>query len=178
MKTNFLIYRHPDEVLLSFQGGLFVAFLIVISALNISVFSMTVSLAWIPLAAIFLWPRWSHPFMTPVIIAVLGVFSDLLLGRFIGLSSLLYLILFWAAKPAEREVQLSFVKSWLEFALMTILLLMISFYFFGRVLDLAVGWVAVIEQVFMVVFLYPLVFLLRALIRARVIDPNDANYNL
>lgn len=176
MKTSFLIYRHPDANMLSLQGAVFTVFFIILSGININAFSYVISLAWLPLAAIFLWPRWAHPIATPIIIAALGLFSDLLMGRFLGVSSLLFLILFWISKPIERETQLNFIVGWLEFSLIISLLLMTVFYCLGRILDLAVGWRSLIEQILVAIALFPLVYGLRRVIRLWVIDPNDVNY--
>ena len=86
------------------------------------------------------------------------------------------MIFFWITKPTEREVQLSLLKGWVEFALIVILLLMVLFYILGRSLDLTIGWVSLSEQIIITIAAFPLIFGLRAAARAWLIDPHDANY--
>jgi hypothetical protein len=176
VKTNFLLYSHPDAIKLAVQGAIFTVFIVFISGLNANAFGSVVSLAWLPLAAIFLWPRWSHPSLTPVLIVVIGMFADLLLGRFLGISSLMFLILFWLSKPTEREFQLTLFKSWFEFSLMIILLLCVVFYCLGRSLDAGFGWKALTEQIIAAIAFFPLIFGLRVFVRRWLVDPDDPNY--
>lgn len=176
MKTDFLLYRHPDALPLSFQGAAFTCFLIIMSALNLAIAQSVISLVWLPLIGVFLWPRWSHPALSVVFIALLGLFADLLLGRILGISSLLYLVLYWTAKPREREFQLGLFKGWLEFSLIACLLLVIGFYILGRTLDLAASWRAITEQLVVTIAFFPVIFALRVLVRRWIIDPDDANY--
>lgn len=176
MKTDFILYRHPDALPLSFQGAGFTLCLIMISGLHFNLGQSVLSLAWLPLIGVFLWPRWAHPVLTPILIAILGLFSDLLLGRFLGLSSLLYLSLYWTAKPREREFQLTLFRGWLEFCLIATLLIAIIFYLLGRTLDLAVSWRALTEQVVVTAALFPAIYGLRALLRKWIVDPDDGNY--
>jgi len=176
VKTDFLLYRHPDALTLSLQGGAFTLFLIVMSGLNLVLGESVISLVWLPLIGVFLWPRWSHLSLSPILIALLGLFADLLLGRILGISSLLFLILYWIAKPREREFQLRLFKAWFEFSLIACLLLVSGFYILGRTLDLAASWRAVTEQLVVTIAFFPVIFGLRGLIRKWIIDPDDANY--
>ena len=106
MNTNFLLNRHPEAAQIALQGALFTLVMIIVSGLTFNIAGNTTAFSWIPMAAIFLWPRWSHPFLTPILIGILGVVADLMLGRLVGLSSLVYLIFFWLIKPTERENRL------------------------------------------------------------------------
>jgi len=176
VKTNFLLYSHPDATQLALQGAAFTIFIVILSGLTFTMFGSAISLAWLPLAAVFLWPRWSHPVATPILIAAIGLFADLLLGRFLGLSSLMFLILFWVSKPSEREYQLPFVRAWIEFSLIVSLLLMTVFYILGRSLDLNIGWKSLTEQIIAVIAFFPLIYGFRVLLRTWLVDRDDANY--
>ena len=176
MRTDFLIYRHPDDVQIAFQGAAFTLFLIIISTVSFKVYQRVVPLGWLSLVGVFLWPRWSHAYMTPILIAVLGLISDLLLGRFLGLSSLIFLTFFWLVKPTQREKSLSLLKSWLEFSLVSTVILSASFFIIGRVVDVTVGWSSLIGQILMILAVFPIIFALRTGLRRWLIDPNDVNY--
>ena len=176
MKTDFLLYRHPDDVPIAFQGAAFTLILIIVSALSLKVLHAAVPLGWLSLIGVFLWPRWSHAYLTPILIVLLGFMSDLLLGRFLGLSSLIFLVFFWLVKPTQREKRLSLVRGWIEFAFTCALILWLSFFIIGRVVDVSVGWVSLSRQILVIVAMFPIVFLLRGFIRKWLIDPNDVNY--
>jgi len=176
MNTNFLLYRHPDDLLIAIQGAVFALSIVILSALSIKISSIIVPLGWISLAGIFLWPRWSHNYLTPIFIAIIGLIADLLIGRFIGLSSLIFLIFFWLVKPTQREERLSLLSSWLEFSIISTLVLFLSYFVIGRVVDVAVGWGSLTEQVLLMVAVFPVIFLIRGLIRQWLIDPNNVNY--
>lgn len=133
-------------------------------------------LGWLSLIGVFLWPRWSHAYLTPILIAVLGLISDLLLGRFLGLSSFIFLVFFWLVKPTQREERLSLMRGWLEFAFTSVVILFFSFFIIGRVVDVPVGWLSLSRQILVVLAVFPIIFALRALFRRWIIDPNDVNY--
>lgn len=176
MRTDFLIYRHPDDVKIAFQGAAFTLFLIIISAVSFKLHQSVVPLGWLSLVGVFLWPRWSHAYLTPILIAVLGFISDLLLGRFLGLSSLIFLTFFWLVKPTQREDALNLLKSWLEFSIVATIILFVSFFIIGRVVDVTVGWLSLTRQILLILAVFPIVFALRAGLRRWLIDPNDVNY--
>ena len=176
MKTNFLLYNHPDAVLIAFQGMAFTLMLIIFSGLSFTINGAFFAFTWIPLAAIFLWPRWSHSFLTPFLIAFCGLIADFMSARYLGLSSLLFLIFFWSIKPTEREVKIGLFKSWLEFSLSATLLLYVLFFIIGRVIDISVGWRNLFKQVVLMIALFPIIYGLRALIRHILINPDDVNY--
>ena len=176
MRTDFLLYRHPDDVPIAFQGAAFTLILIIISALSFKTVQLVVPLGWLSLIGVFLWPRWSHAYLTPILIAVLGLISDLLLGRFLGLSSFIFLVFFWLVKPTQREERLSLMRGWLEFAFTSVVILFFSFFIIGRVVDVPVGWLSLSRQILVVLAVFPIIFALRALFRRWIIDPNDVNY--
>lgn len=176
MKTNFLLYKHPDAVLIAFQGMAFTLMLIIFSGLNFTLNGAFFALTWVPLAAVFLWPRWSHSFLTPFLIAFCGLVADFMFARYLGLSSLLFLVFFWAVKPTEREIKIGLFRSWLEFALSATLLLYLMFFIIGRVIDIPVSWMSLLKQVIIMNVLFPVIYGLRAIIRHVLINPDDVNY--
>ena len=176
MNTNFLLNRHPEALRIALQGALFTGIMIILSSLTFTVDGNVTALTWLPMTAVFLWPRWSHPFVTPVLICLLGVLADLMMGRLLGLSSLVYLIFFWLVKPTERETKLGLWQAWLEFSFVTTLILHILIFLVGRVVDIDVDWHELWRQLFVVILAFPLVFALLALVRRWLIDPDDVNY--
>lgn len=176
VKTNFLLYSHPHARLLALQGAAFTVLVIIFSALSLKVDGYVISLSWVPLAAVFLWPRWSHSYLTPILIAILGVIADLLHGQFLGLSSLVYLIFFWVVKPTQRESRLGVWHAWTEFALIATLVLYISMFVIGRVLEAPIGTKSLMAQIGAMICFFPLLFALRAIIRQWLINPDDVNY--
>ena len=176
MNTSFLLYRHPDDFSIALQGAGFTFLIVLISALSVKISSTVIPLGWISLCAIFLWPRWSHVYLTPIYIAILGLIADLLIGRFLGLTSLIFLVFFWLVKPTQREDRLRFLRSWLEFSFISIIILFSSFFIIGRVVDVAVGWVSLTQQITLMIGVFPIIYLFRSIIRQWLIDPNNVNY--
>ena len=106
----------------------------------------------------------------------LGFIADLLLGRFLGLSSFIFLVYFWLVKPSQREERIGFFRAWIEFLFTLFVILFISFFIIGRVLDVPVGWLSLSYQLLAAASLFPPIYLLRSVIRRWLIDPNDVNY--
>lgn len=176
MRTDFLLYRHPDDFMIAVQGTVFTFILIIFSALSIHFSQIIMPLGWLSLTGIFLWPRWSHTYLTPILIAVLGLVADLLLGRFLGLSSFIFLVFFWLVKPTQREESLNLFRSWLEFSFASVIILFVSLFIIGRVVDLSVGWLDLSWQILAVIGVFPVVYAVRAIFRRWLINPNNVNY--
>ena len=99
-----------------------------------------------------------------------------MMGRLLGLSSLVYLLFFWLVKPTEREVKLGLWQAWFEFSFVTIIILHIIIFLVGGLVDINVDWRDLRRQLILVVVAFPFVFCLFAIIRRWLIDPNDVNY--
>ncbi|MEP6343207.1 MAG: hypothetical protein ABJ275_07820 [Maricaulaceae bacterium] len=176
MNTNLLLNRHPEALQISLQGMLFTLVMIVFSGLTFKLGHHIMAFTWLPMTAIFLWPRWSHPYLTPVLIGFLGLLADLIMGHLVGMSSLVYLIFFWLIKPTERENRLGFWRAWLEFSFSIIFVLLITTFLLGRIIDIDVNWMDLWRQIFVAICVFPAIYTLLAVFRRWLIDPDDVNY--
>ena len=86
----------------TWKGGLFLLILTVLSVLSVTVFGRTVNFVFLPVMAIFLWPRVENSIGSIVIILIFGLLLDIISAGPLGLWPLIFLATFAIFRPHRR----------------------------------------------------------------------------
>lgn len=176
MSSNYGLYNHPESKLLAFMGVLFLLTLAVISTLSLKIYTLNISAIWMPYIAVFLWPRWSDFWLSPVLIMLGGLLVDLINGQYLGLSSILFLVLYILLRPREREDRFSMWQALIEYIMFAGPILLAVMLISSALIGQAVSWKSLVLQFAFSAVIFPAVFYLRQFLRKIVIDPQDSLY--
>ena len=140
------------------KGVLLMLVLTAFSVLSINIFGRTVSFLFVPLIAVYLWPRVETPIASIVFILVFGLLLDLLSAGPLGLWALIFLsvfTLFGSHRRLKPHKFMSAFRLWigaLGFALASAFLL--GWFAMSRQPDI---WPLVYQAV-AAIFLFPFVY--------------------
>ena len=147
----------------TWKGVLFLLFLTTLSVLSVDIFGRKVSFIFLPLTAIFLWPRIETPIVSIVFILVFGLLVDILSSGPLGLWALIFLSVFTLFGPYRRLKPYRFIPAfrlWLAVLVFTsIAAYFLGWFSIGRRPDI---W-ALLYQAVAAIALFPFVYSLRYL---------------
>jgi len=86
----------------TFRGVLFILLLTAFSVLSVNILGRKISFLFLPLIAVFLWPRIGTPIASIIFILLFGFLLDLLSAGPMGLWSLIFLSVFALIGPHRR----------------------------------------------------------------------------
>jgi len=147
----------------TWKGVLLLLVLTVLSVLSIDIFGRNVSFLFLPLMAVFLWPRVGTPIASIVFILLFGLLLDILSAGPLGLWALIFLSVFALFQPHMRLKPQTFASAYKMWFLVLA---------FALVAAYLLGWLSVNRQpdVWTLVYqgaasviLFPLVYGLRHL---------------
>ena len=114
----------------TWKGILLLLLLTVFSVLSVDILGRSVSFIFLPLIAVFLWPRTEKPIASIIFILVFGLLLDIISAGPLGLWSLIFLSVFTIFGPYRRSKPLKFLAAYrLWFA--ALLLALLAAYFLG-----------------------------------------------
>jgi len=157
----------------TWQAILILFVLTILGALHVTVLGQTISLSFLPLAGICLWPRNSNPIISIVAIFILGILLDVFTHQILGFRTLIYLTIFTIFRPDTRLKQHIFGTAFLQWIL-TILIGLGLFYLLawlgrGTKPQLVSLW----YQGLLALALFPLIYLGRYIFRFILVDAED-----
>jgi len=150
--------RDPNARLYALYGALFLMLLMPIGLLGTRAGAFDLKFYFVPLIAIFLWPRLSDEALSAVIICLLGLVFDLLHGSRIGQSAVMFLVYYGAVNPKARPSKRPFLPSWGWFAL-TILAVAFVFQIVGFAQTQIILSGSIVLMAISAVVLFPVIFL-------------------
>lgn len=159
--------------------GLVVALvLIAASTLSLNVYGLNLTFTAIPIIAVFLWPRGADPSLSVICLFLCGIVHDMVSFGLIGFWPLLYLLYFIIFRPDGRRKEETFWVRWGKLLLIAV--------FGGCVIWLVGTFVmqippdlkslAIMQGV--VVFLFPIIYLLGRLYMRVFGDYDEGSYTL
>jgi len=101
----------------------------IIGIVNFTILDVTVSLRWLPLIPIALWPRTAPPIPSIITLFFLGLFQDWVGYDVPGQWALVYIVFYAAFRPFERIRSLDFIQAlllWLGISLIAFTILTVS----------------------------------------------------
>jgi len=155
------------------EAMILMLFLTVLGALNINILGHSISLVFVPLIGICLWPRSTHPVFSIIGIFLFGLLMDFLAMEAMGLRTIVYLSIFAIFRPDKRLRPHIFGTAFAQW-LGTIIIGLIIIYF--------LGWVAhnnppqivpLLYQALLATTVFPLVYILRHIVRKFTDNPDD-----
>jgi len=158
----------------TWKGVLLLLVLTVLSVLNVNILGHKFSFIFLPLIAVFLWPRNGAPIASIIFILLFGLLLDILSAGPLGLWSLIFLSVFALFRPDMRLKPHSFISAFrLWFAVLA----------FACVAAYLLGWFAMshrpdiwplLYQAIAGIVLFPVVFGARYLGRNLLSDSDRA----
>jgi hypothetical protein len=91
------------------QGIILTLILTILGVINLNIAGWNLSLQWLPLIAIALWPRGASPIYSIIALSALGLFQDWVGAGVPGQWALIYLLSYAFTRPFERIKPLSFL---------------------------------------------------------------------
>lgn len=141
----------------SFAGIL----LTLLGTLNVNILNFNVSLSWLPLLVIALWPHGAPPVRSVIAILLLGLAQDWLSMGVPGQWALVYLLCILFFRPFDRMKPLSFTHSlrlWIGALFIALLVLTIS----GRIIfNDWPYWAALLQPALLATLAFPVIWILR-----------------
>lgn len=114
----------------TWKGALLLLFLTALSVLSANILGREVSFIFLPLMAVFLWPRIENPIASIILILLFGLLLDLLSAGPLGLWSLIFLSVFTIFAPHKRLKPLTFKSAFFRW-FAVLLFALIAAYFLG-----------------------------------------------
>ena len=147
--------------------------LTILGALHVNILGQTISLSFLPLAGICLWPRNSNPLVSIIAIFIFGILLDVFTHQILGFRTLIYLTIFAIFRPDSRLKQHIFGTAFMQWVL-TILVGFSLFYLLawigrGTKPYLMTLW----YQGLLALALFPLIYLGRYILRFILVDAED-----
>lgn len=145
----------------TWKGVLLLLALTVLSVLTIDIFGRKISFMFLPLMAVFLWPRLESPIASIVYILLFGLLLDMLSAGPLGLWPLIFLSVFALFGPHKRLNPQSFFSAlYLWLAALTFALIaayFLGWFAIGRQPDIG----PLLYQGIAAIILFPVVFGIR-----------------
>lgn len=147
--------------------------LTVLGALHINIFGKSVALSFIPLIGICLWPRHANPILSVIAIFILGVVFDFITNEALGFRTMIYLAVFAIFRPDKRLKAHIFGTAFAQW--LGVIVIAILFVYL-------IGWIGrgtkpnlmtLVFQVLLATVFFPIIYLLRHLIRYTFVDVDD-----
>lgn len=112
---NLQAESYADNTLHAVFGFLITIILSIVGLLSFHISKVDISLIWLPLMGVYLWPRFAAPIISVVLIFIAGLLHDILNAQSLGFTSILFLLVYIFLRP-----RLSFENSgrsslWLRF---------------------------------------------------------------
>jgi len=145
----------------TWKGVLLLLVLTAVSVLNVDILGRSISFIFLPLMAIFLWPRIDKPIASIIFILVFGLLLDILSAGPLGLWALIFLSVFTLFAPHKRVKSLTF-SSAIYMWLLVLLFALVSAYFLGCfAIKSRPQIMPMLYQAIAAIILFPLVYGLR-----------------
>ena len=158
----------------TWKGVLLLLVLTALSQLSINIFERNVSFIFLPLIAVFLWPRIGNPIASIIVILLFGLLLDILSAGPLGLWSLIFLSIFAFIRPHRRIKPQSFSEAFRYWFLVL---------GFAVIAAYLLGWFAMnyrpdiwslLYQAVAAIVLFPVVYGARHFARNLLSDPDGA----
>jgi hypothetical protein len=157
------------------QAVLTVLILSVTGIISFTSFGFHISLQWLPLMAVALWPRTATPILSVIALLLLGLFQDWLGYGVPGQWAFLYLLLFLIIRPFERIKPLHFgqgMSLWLTSVVVGFLVLTLT----GRLIyGVWPDWFRLIVPAVTATIIFPIFWLLRQNLQAWLLRREEAS---
>jgi len=160
----------------AWQGIAMMICLVILAVLQFNILGTTISLLFLPVIGICLWPRGASALVSIIALFVFGLLLDFLSEGPLGLWSMIYLALFTLFRPLERAKPMTFQTAVLQWLLMILIAMIMAF---------LLGWISngqrpsiilIGYQGAIVTALFPIIYGFRSILRRFAIDPSDRNF--
>lgn len=161
---------------LSLQGGAFSLTLAFLSSLSIRLGPIEAGLTFVPMIAIFLWPRGSSSGLSCIFIFLTGMIVDIVSAGPLGLSAIIYLALYGLLQPDQRSGQSQLKHLWPQFLVWVVaafcaVLVAGQLFISGRT-----AWWPLFMQSLFAVLAFPMIFSIRQGLRQLISDSSDSGF--
>lgn len=112
---NLQAESYADNIPHAVYGFLITLVMIIFGLITLHIFNVTISLIWLPLMSVFLWPRFAAPIVSIFLIFIAGLFQDILNAQTLGFSSILFLLTYIFLRPQLDFDNLGFTTLWTRF---------------------------------------------------------------
>lgn len=142
----------------NWKGISFMLFLVVISALNINFMSQSISLIFLPLIGVCLWPRIESPFISIIALLLFGLLVDVVSAGPLGLWALVFLAVMAIFKPHQRLKPHSFATAFRSWCLVLLFAFIASYLLGWFALESRPDVLALLLQALTAFILFPLIY--------------------
>ena len=140
------------------KGILFMLFLVILSALNVNIMSQSISLLFLPLIGVCLWPRIESPVISIVAVLLFGLLVDVVSAGPLGLWALIFLAVFAIFKPYQRLKPHSFATAFRSWCFVLLLAFLVSYLLGWFALKSRPDILALLLQALTAFLLFPLIY--------------------
>lgn len=160
----------------TWRGGLTLFLLTLLGCLHINIFGQSIALTFLPVIGVCLWPRFSNPTGSILLLLVFGILLDFLTFEPLGMRSLVYLIIFTVFRPDLRLKDFRFNMAFAYWMGAIVLSLILSYFlgWFGH--STRPQWGELLLQGLMATFLFPLVYSVRYVFKTLVRDVGQRGF--
>ena len=157
----------------TFQAIFTLFVLTIIGALNVNIFGVSVTLTYLPLVSVFLWPRYSKPIISIIAILISGFILDFLIYDPIGMKSLIYLTIFTLFRPDLRLTPHSFTSAFMQWMATAIIAFTLAYILGSFAFKMRPDVFALLYQMLIATAFFPVFYGLRHLWKIVFSDPHD-----
>ena len=154
------------------KGGLFLLILTALSVLSVTVFGRTVNFVFLPVMAIFLWPRVENSIGSIVIIVIFGLLLDIISAGPLGLWSLIFLTIFALFRPHRRLKPRTFKASFGQWIGALVLAALAAYLLGWFTLERRPAFMPLLHNTIAGIVAFPFIYGLRHMGRQLVSDPD------
>lgn len=167
---NLQAETYADNIPHALFGFIITLALIIFGLINLRFFGVSISLIWLPLMGVFLWPRFAAPVISVILIFIAGILQDILNAQSTGFSSILFLLVYVFLRPRLDFEDLGLATLWTRFG--GVVALTIGLILLFKVFGNSVSISNFPLQVLVTLLTFPIFLSLRTILR-RVFIPLD-----
>ena len=154
------------------QAGIALWISAILASITFNIFGASLSFVFLPIIVLFLWPNGADLNLTYIGLFISGLSYDLLSGAALGGWSFVFLIFYSVTLPFKSGREVGFVEAFVNYLLWLSILCLL--FVIGAVLGFYnVALFSLFINALVSVFLFPLVYRFRKVLRAGLVSEDD-----
>ena len=160
----------------TWRGGVTMFLLTLLATLHVNIFSHSIALTFLPVIGVCLWPRFSNPVVSILLLLLYGLLLDFLTFEPLGMRSLIYLVIFTVFRPDLRLKDFRFKMAFAYWMGAIILSLVLSYFlgWLGRSVQPA--WSTLLFQGLLATLFFPLIYGIRYIFKTLMQDVGQRGF--
>lgn len=160
----------------TWRGGVTMLLLTLLATLHVNIGGQSIALTFLPVIGVCLWPRFSNPPGSILLLLLFGILLDFLTFEPLGMRSLIYLTIFAVFRPDLRLKDFRFKMAFGYWVGAIVLSLFLSYVLGWLNHSLRPQWSTLLYQGLVATCLFPLVYSIRHIFKTLARDVGQRGF--